>query len=217
MVIIIGIIELLLFGGAIFFLVKGKKSSSDSVLEQIEKEEKTREELYAKLKESEEGLIPFSALIDKAESADQASSSLRLERGRVTITQAELETVEARLRELDEIERELAASNVETQEELKILTKKEKDLANKNAQLKDQLLTSKTELDKILGSIQEKSEIQTKVMKCQEELLKTEVQIDDLLAQIQGGNEQYFLLKKRYDALDIEYAQLYEKFSEADS
>lgn len=217
MIIALGIIELLLFCGGLFFVVRGKKSSSDSLVEQIKEEEKKREDLYSELKEAEENLIPFSSLIDKAEAADQAASSLRLERGRVTITQAELETVEARLRELDEIERELAASNIETQEELKILTKKEKDLSNKNTQLKDQLTTSKTELEKILGSIQEQSEVQTKVMKCQQDLLRTETQIDELLLQIQGGNEQYFILKKRYDALDIEYAQLYEKFSEVES
>jgi len=37
-----------------------------------------------------------------------------------------------------------------------------------------------------------------------------------LLLQVEQGNEQYFQMKKRYDALDIEYAQLYEKFSESD-
>jgi hypothetical protein len=34
------------------------------------------------------------------------------------------------------------------------------------------------------------------------------------MGEIQKGNDQYFILKKRYDALDIEYAQLYEKFAE---
>jgi hypothetical protein len=33
--------------------------------------------------------------------------------------------------------------------------------------------------------------------------------------QIEAGNEQYFILKQVYDALDIEYAQLYEKFADA--
>jgi hypothetical protein len=46
------------------------------------------------------------------------------------------------------------------------------------------------------------------------EIEKAEEQIETLLTQITAGNEQYFILKKRYDALDIEYAQLYEKFAE---
>ncbi len=49
------------------------------------------------------------------------------------------------------------------------------------------------------------------------ELLQTLERIDMLLVQIEQGNEQYFIMKRRYDALDIEYAQLFEKFSEAES
>jgi hypothetical protein len=47
------------------------------------------------------------------------------------------------------------------------------------------------------------------------DLLRTEQKTDELLMQIEAGNEQYFILKQVYDALDIEYAQLYEKFADA--
>jgi chromosome segregation ATPase len=56
--------------------------------------------------------------------------------------------------------------------------------------------------------------MQEQITRAKSELLKTEQQIQTLLEEIQAGNEQYFILKKRFDALDIEYAQLYEKFAE---
>ena len=39
-------------------------------------------------------------------------------------------------------------------------------------------------------------------------------QVETLLNEIQRGNEQYFIMKRRYDALDVEYAQLYQQFNE---
>jgi hypothetical protein len=35
-----------------------------------------------------------------------------------------------------------------------------------------------------------------------------------LMNEIQVSNEQYFNLKRRYDALDVEYAQLYQQLTE---
>ena len=71
------------------------------------------EEIYGKM-------VPFPDLAEKVLETRSYEESLKAERGRITITQAELETVETRLRELDEIERELEASALETKEELNI-------------------------------------------------------------------------------------------------
>jgi chromosome segregation ATPase len=139
--------------------------------------------------------------------------SLKAERGRITITQAELETVETRLRELEEIERELEASAIETKEELNILKKKEKELRSKNDELKQRIAEATGGLEKLLSEVELSSQAQEQMTAMQTELLATQEKIDVLILQIEQGNEQYFILKKRYDALDIEYAQLYEKFS----
>ena len=69
-------------------------------------------------------------------------------------------------------------------------------------------------LDEIISQIELTAQMQEQVARARAELVRTEEQIQTLLTQIQEGNEQYFVLKKRFDALDIEYAQLYEKFSE---
>jgi hypothetical protein len=46
------------------------------------------------------------------------------------------------------------------------------------------------------------------------ELLRSEEKIQTMLNEIQQNNEQYFNLKRRYDALDVEYAQLYQQLTE---
>ena len=64
-----------------------------------------------------------------------------------------------------------------------------------------------------MGEIELSTVAQEQMAAMQTELLQTERKVDVLIVQIEEGNEQYFILKKRYDALDIEYAQLYEKFA----
>lgn len=172
------------------------------------------------LKEKVEGLLgqmtDISELRKKAKEVRGLQEAVKTERGRITITRAELETVETRLRELEEIERELEASGVETKEELNILEKKEKELGSKNEALKAQIAASMAKMDELFGQIQMTAEMQEQVTAMKTELLQTEEKIDLLLVQIEQGNDQYFGLKKRYDALDIEYAQLFEKFSAAE-
>ena len=137
-------------------------------------------------------------------------------RGRITITQAELETVEGRLRELEEIERELEASGIETKEEINILEKKQADLASKNQTLQGKISESTQKLEAILGEMEFTAQQQEQIDAMKSQLLQTQEKIDTLLVQCEEGNQQYFILKQRYDALDIEYAQLYEKFAEAE-
>ncbi len=167
------------------------------------------EELYAQM-------IDMTSLQTQGRLLISLRESLKTERGRITITQAELETVEARLRELEEIERELGASGVDTNEEIKILEKKRSDLAEKNDALKQQISTSMEQMDEALGELELSAKMQEQIAAIKAEILQTQDKIGGLLIQIEQGNEQYFILKKRYDALDIEYAQLYEKFSAAE-
>lgn len=143
-----------------------------------------------------------------------ARESLKAERGRVTITQAELESVEGRLRELEEITRELEASTMETKEELKILQRKELDLKVKNDGLRVQIAESTDKMDALMAEIEMTAQMQEQVAVMKSELLRAEEQIQTLLNEIQISNEQYFNLKRRYDALDVEYAQLYQQLTE---
>jgi chromosome segregation ATPase len=181
----------------------------------LERERDTRTKLLEDIKAAYEKLVPVVAIRTALRELATQQENLRAEKGRITITQAELETVDTRLRELEEVERELEASGLETKEEINILKKKENELIAKNKALKDQIDASIQVMDTVMSEIEFSQEVQEKVTACKTELLQVEQNIATLILQIEQGNEQYFVLKRRYDALDIEYAQLFEKFSEA--
>jgi chromosome segregation ATPase len=215
----IGLATIEALGIAGFLFLKGKKNSGggSGVIESYDAELATKQGLLARFEAVVPGLVDSSQMIERLREMILVRESLKAERGRVTITQAELETIEVRLRELDEIARELEASALETKEELKILQKKERELTQKNDTLKGQIAQSLTDLDQVIGQIELTAQMQEQIANIKAEMARTDVQIATLLSGIQEGNEQYFILKRRYDALDIEYAQLYEKFSEQQS
>lgn len=144
----------------------------------------------------------------------KAREALKAERGRVIIIQAELESVEVRLRELDEVNRELEASALETKEELKIVQKRESELKTKNEELRVQIADSTTKMEALMSEIEMSVQMQEQVKIMRADLLKSEEQVETLMNEIQKGNEQYFIFKRRYDALDVEYAQLYQQHIE---
>ena len=216
LIIIIGLVEAVGLAAAMYVIVSKKKSTMGGAADKLEDELKLRQGYETQINSLFAGLVKIDQLVQQADIIRNLQESLKAERGRITITQAELETVETRLRELDEIERELEASSLETKEELKILKRKEGDLGQKNSTLKQQLEITRENMSKILTDIQLSAEMQDQIKAMQSEIMSCEQKIDDLLLRIEQGNEQYFILKSRYDALDIEYAQLYEKFAEAE-
>jgi len=213
-VLLIGVIQA---AGIGYYLIKTAKklnSGSQIALDLLSDEVQQKRKLRETLSALESEMVDPNEVKGAARNFLIARESLKAERGRVTITQAELETIEVRLRELDEIARELQASMTETKEEMKILQRKEGELSNKNQQLKTQIADSLSKMDSIMSDIEMTAQMQEHITRMKAEIVKAEEQIETLLTQITAGNEQYFVLKKRYDALDIEYAQLYEKFAE---
>lgn len=213
---IVALLEVGACGAALHVLMGRKRNALRGALESVNQHIAERKELLARAEQVAGELVEFDELKEKVQAFRLAKEALKTERGRITITQAERETVEGRLRELEEIERELEASGIETKEELSILQKKEKELRSKNESLKGQISTSVAQIDEILAKVELTAQMQEQVQAMKSQMVQTEQQIDILLLQIEQGNEQYFILKKRYDALDIEYAQLFEKFSEGD-
>lgn len=215
-IIIVGLISALISIGAIFFAITKNQAGIKKNINRLSDEKEKKVELKEKIEGIYSSMVDVGTMRKIVGDIGSVEDALKAERGRITITQAELETVETRLRELEEIERELEASGIETKEELKILEKKQKDLASKNSALKEKIQKSLAELEKLMGEVEMSAQMQEQILAMKTELLQTEEKIDIILLQIEGGNEQYFILKQRYDALDIEYAQLYEKFAEAE-
>ena len=213
LLIIIGIVE----SGVIAYLLwtklgkvaRSKVKTANTLNEELQKRIALKDQISAAL----QNMIEVRQLRLKGDEYKAAKESLKAERGRITITQAELETVENRLRELEVIERELEASAVETQEEVNILTKKRNELTDKKVSLEQQLLDSDKKMSDVMMKIELSAQMRSTIDKMRHDLVKTQEQIDVLLEKVRLGNEQYFIMKQRYDALDIEYAQLYEKFS----
>lgn len=202
--------------GLHFYFKKNNKVTSKAAL-RLESDVAARRELLEQCTAVINEMVDLGEVRSIVSELIAIQESLRAERGRITITQAELDTVEGRLRELEEIERELEASGIETKEELKILQKKEKDLRTKNENLQQQISVSVAQLDQLMGEVELSTQVQAQVLAMKTELMQTEEQVATLLLNIEEGNEQYFIMKKRYDALDIEYAQLYERFSETEA
>jgi chromosome segregation ATPase len=173
-----------------------------------------KQALWSKVEAAQAEMASESEMRRIGEDFIESREALKVESSRVTITQAELETLEGRLRELDEIGRELEASQTETKEELKILRRKEEDMRSKNDSLRGQIADSLVKMDDLLAEIELTAQMQNQVAVMKSELLRSEEKIQTMLNQIQQCNEQYFNLKRRYDALDVEYAQLYQQLTE---
>ena len=216
LIIVVGLVGALVAVTGLYLTIAKRRMGVRGGLNKIKAELTQRQELKFKFEELYDSMVDIGSLRKIVDELKVLQEALKAERGRITITRAELETVETRLRELEEIERELEASGIETKQELEILKKKEAELASKNNSLKDQLSASMAQMDELLKEITITAEMQAHIDFMKAEIIQTEQKVDILLLQIEGGNEQYFTLKKRYDALDIEYAQLYEKFSESE-
>ncbi|MDZ4787164.1 MAG: hypothetical protein SGJ02_13915 [bacterium] len=214
---IIAILEAAIVVFILWKLSAQKKNLAANVIEALQEQLSERKRLQSEMKGLMDGMVKIEALAYAVQQLREAQDQLKSEHGRIAITQTELETVETRLRELEEIERELEASNIEIQEELAALNARESDLRSKNNKLKSEIQDSLKHIEELLGEIEVSAKVleHAKLMKTQ--LLSAEDKIEQLLLQIEETNVHYLGLKKRYDALDIEYAQLYEKFSDLDN
>ena len=186
------------------------KASHDALKDELAQ----KRELWAKIESLREEMADQVEYEKVSHELSIARDSLKAERGRVIITQAELESVEVRLRELDEVTRELEASTLETKEELKILQKKEGELKTKKEELRVQIADSTSKMEVLMSEIEISVQAEEQVKLMRADLLKCEEQVETLMNEIQKGNEQYFIAKRRYDALDVEYAQLYQQYIE---
>lgn len=213
-ILLVAVVQSLLVGLFLFrrALAEGREANAGNEL--VKEELATKRDLWNRLESLRQEMANPDDYEKASSEVNVARESLKAERGRVIITQAELESVEVRLRELDEVNRELEASTLETKEELKILQKREGDLKTKNEELRVQIANSTTKLEALMSEIEMSVQMQEQVKVMRADLLKSEEQVETLMNEIQKGNEQYFIAKRRYDALDVEYAQLYQQYME---
>lgn len=201
--------------GAIYVLL-GKRFSADDEqlkanLEILKTEQQTKMKILRDLGQLALGYVTKEYFTQLDEQAKAADEELRAEKGRLTITEAELEAVDVRLRELEELKRELEMSGIDAIRELELLRAQERDIAAQNDALKSQLNSSIEQLDMLLDMLASSAEAVEKLQAAKKELLEAETKMQFYQENIALLNQKYMGLKKAYDALDIEYAQLYEK------
>lgn len=213
-VLLVAFVQSLLVGLFLFRRAMGEGKEANAGTSMLKEEISIKRELWERLERLRQEMASPAEHEKVLSEVNVARESLKAERGRVIITQAELESVEVRLRELDEVNRELEASTLETKEEIKIFQKREVDLKTKNEELRVQIADSTTKLEVLMSEIEMSVQMQEQVKFMRADLLKSEQQVETLMNEIQKGNEQYFISKRRYDALDVEYAQLYQQYIE---
>lgn len=216
-VIFVGIISSVAGSFILYRFSAGASTGSDDGLSGLTSHIETQKQLIAKIESIYDSMVTVDdvrALVRQWKSIREELKSLQSRRA---VSDAELETVEARLRELEEIERELEASGIETKEELRILQRKESELRDKNEELKDKIAETTADLEKLVQEVEMSTQLQEQIFAMKTELEEIHVKSENLLGQIEEGNAQYFTLKQRYDALDIEYAQLYERLCETEN
>lgn len=204
--------------GAVVYRISSQVGERKSVLmnnltvvkEEIVQKRKLLEEL-AKLSLSYESASIIEKV--KAEIAVEEENQ-RAEKGKLTIAQAELEAVDLRLRELEEIERELETSSLEAAKEVEMLRSREREIQARNVRLREQLENSLIQFERLLHELATSQDAVNKLTAAKGDLIETQKKIEYYDQEISTINHKYMGLKRAYDALDIEYAQLYEKHSQ---
>jgi len=214
LIVLVSLGQSLIAGAFLFRRALAAGREANTAHSHIKEELKLKQDLWSRIEQLRGEMADAEEYEQANKELATSRESLKAERGRVIILQAELEGIEVRLRELDEINRELEASALETREELKILQKREGELKTKNQELRVQIADSTVKMEALMSEIEMSVQMQEQVKLMRADLLRCEEQVETLMNEIQKGNEQYFVSKRRYDALDVEYAQLYQQYIE---
>jgi len=187
-------------------------------LQRAEFELKTKQKILEDIAMSISGLVSTEDIDQYSKeiiALEEQSNSLK---GKYAISEAEIEALDIRLRELEELRRELEVSKMDAIKEIEMLKAQERDISNQNAAINAQLKSSQEQLDILLDMLQSNSVAVEQLNKTKNEITNIEKKISYYEEEVARINQQYVGLKRAYDALDIEYAQLYEKRqSEIDS
>lgn len=182
-----------------------------SNLENAQNEYETKKKFLENIAVSVPGLISQEDLEEYKASLVVFENQIAIEKGKCSISEAELDALDVRLREIEELRRELEVSNMDAIKEVEMLRAQERDMSNQNQAIKDQLQSSLEQIDILLDVLHASAEAVDQLNKTKNEMIEVEKNITYYESAIANINQQYVALKRAYDALDIEYAQLYEK------
>lgn len=213
-ILILGVVEAIFISGIVFFLSLRDRMRIQSINSKLKENLSQNMFMIQRIKTVMDQIVPFKSLKKEVKALLKAKDLLNLEKGRYSITAAELEAIDKRLRELEEIERELEASNLETKKELDLLEGKYRELKGKNESLVLHIQENSVEYAKTISDLELNEGLVKETNRVKEKFDEIQSQTKSLTEQLENGKNQYVILKRRFDALDIEYAQLYEKYAQ---
>jgi chromosome segregation ATPase len=190
-----------------YLVLESQENNLKIAKEELEKKEKILRDLL----ETSLGLIRKEDILSLDAMLDDLQASITAEKGRFTITETEVDSIEIRLRELGELRRELEVSNMDALREVEMLRTQERDIANQNEALSEQLAAASDQVDILIDMFPADDQFRAQITTCKDEIGQIQDKLTFYQKEVANINQQYVVLKKAYDALDIEYAQLYEK------
>jgi chromosome segregation ATPase len=211
--VIVDILETALIIAGLWFVFSKRILAASQALTTLKEQIIERRKLKSEIEERSSKMIGLEVLAFAVTQYRSIEREFDEEKTKVIIAKNEVDLVEKRLRELQEMEREIKASQLDLEQELSALKTKESTLRDKNDKLKTEIADSMKIVEELIWEIELSSQVIEQVKTVKTQLVGTEDKIEKLLIQIEEANRQYGNLKTRYDALDIEYAQLYEKTS----
>jgi len=157
------------------------------------------------------GLISAEDIEAKRGELSEFETLITTTNSKCAIAEAEIDALDIRLRELEELGRELEVSKLDALKEIEMLKAQERDMSNQNEAINTQLTNSMEQIDFLLDVLNANVEATEQLNKIRSEMLEVEKKTNYYEEEINKINQNYVGLKRAYDALDIEYAQLYEK------
>lgn len=170
-----------------------------------------KKEILSQLADLAAGMVSASAVHEAEQRRDEVFERISEVKSAIAAVEAQQLSVESRLREIEELEREMESNSIEAQRELELLRDQEKAMREETERLRQRVNSSVEMLEQLLVELSSSQSAVDKLTNAKTELLNTESKIDYYSEGISQLNSQYMELKKGYDALDIEYAQLYER------
>ena len=213
LIIVIFIVATAFVSFFLFRKVNGQKVIIIENLRTLQDELEEKKKILESLAKLSVGLISPEDCESAKVALAKVKEGLDSEKGKATILQAESEAVDVRLRELEEIERELDSSGVEAAREMEMLRAQDRDIEFRNTSLFGMFETSLIIFDKAGSASRGDPEVAEIIAKVKSDIELSERRLRQFQEELPNLNEKYMSLKRAYDALDIEYAQLYEKQS----
>jgi chromosome segregation ATPase len=123
----------------------------------------------------------------------------------------QVETVKQKIADLDAITSDLRTSMLESSQEMEMLRTQENGLRDKTSELKKELDKVLKKCDQLMIDFSSSQDLVQALKKAKAEALESQDKIFWYQEKITEINMNYMQLKRVYDALDIEYTQLYER------